>query len=276
MQQLIRTETPSAGIARIVLSRPEKRNAQNPAMLHQLDAAFSAAVADDAVRVIILAADGPDFSSGHDLSEPVRVEDGQQRGCCGGFGLPGVEGYWEVERELFVNLCERWRNIPKPTIAQVQGRVIAGGLMLVWPCDLVVAGDDATFSDPVVAFGVNGVELFRHPFEMGSRRAKEMLFTGEAITAAEAHAMGMVNRVVPAADLEAATLALAERIAARPTMGLRLAKESVNRAEDRMGMTDTVHAAHSLHMLGHSHNLNTHGGWVDPAGARVIRESSKR
>ena len=106
--------------------------------------------------------------------------------------------------EIYLEMCERWRNLSKPTIAQVQGRVIAGGLMLVWPCDLVVASDDATFSDPVVAFGVNGVEYFRHPFEVGSRRAKEWLFTGDDITAAEAHAIGMVNKVVPAAELGSA------------------------------------------------------------------------
>ena len=148
--------------------------------------------------------------------------------------------------------------------------------MLVWPCDLVVASDDTLFSDPVVAFGVNGVEYFRHPFEMGSRRAKEMLFTGDDVTAADALAVGMVNRVVPRAELEAATLALAGRIAARPSMGLKLAKQAVNQAEDRMGVTDSVWTAHSLHVLGHAHNLHTHGVLVDPAGARVIRESNRR
>ena len=276
MQTFIREESPAPGVARIVLDRSDKRNAQNSALLYELDAAFSRAAADDTVKVIILAAEGPDFSAGHDLSEPIVVPSEGPRGCCGGFGLPGIEGWWQTEREVFVGLCERWRNIPKPTIAQVQGRVIAGGLMLVWPCDLVVSSDDALFSDPVVAFGVNGVEYFRHPFEMGARRAKEMLFTGDDITASEAHAMGMVNRVVPRGELESVTLALAVRIAQRSSMGLRLAKESVNRAEDRMGVTDVVHSAHSLHVLGHSHNLNTHGILVDPDGARVIRESKKK
>ena len=272
---LIRTENPAPRVRRIVLARPEKRNAQNSALLYELDAALTAAAADDSVAVIILSADGPDFSSGHDLSEGFTVPQDGQRGCCGGFGLPGIEGWWQTEREVFVGLCERWRNIPKPTIAQVQGRVIAGGLMLVWPCDLVVASDDARFSDPVVAFGVNGVEYFRHPFEMGSRRAKEMLFTGEDMSAADALSVGMVNRVVPLGELESATLALAERIAARPSMGLTLAKQAVNQAEDRMGVTDSVWTAHSLHVLGHAHNLNVHGILVDPAGAKVIRDSNK-
>lgn len=273
---LIRTENPAPKVRRIVLSRPEKRNAQNSSMLYELDSAFAEAAADDSVAVIILAADGPDFSSGHDLSEDFTVPtDGPRAGCCGGFGLPGIEGWWQTEREVFVGLCERWRNIPKPTIAQVHGRVIAGGLMLVWPCDLVVASDDTRFSDPVVAFGVNGVEYFRHPHEMGARRAKEMLFTGGDVTAPDAFAMGMVNRVVPRADLESATLALAERIAARPSMGLKLAKQAVNQAEDRMGVADSVWTAHSLHVLGHSHNLNVHGALVDPAGAKVIRDGNK-
>lgn len=272
---LIRTENPAPKVRRIVLARPEKRNAQNSALLYELDAALTAAAADDSVAVIILSADGPDFSSGHDLSEGFTVPQDGQRGCCGGFGLPGIEGWWQTEREVFVGLCERWRNIPKPTIAQVQGRVIAGGLMLVWPCDLVVASDDARFSDPVVAFGVNGVEYFRHPFEMGSRRAKEMLFTGEDMSATDALSVGMVNRVVPLGELESATLALAERIAARPSMGLTLAKQAVNQAEDRMGVTDSVWTAHSLHVLGHAHNLNVHGILVDPAGAKVIRDSNK-
>lgn len=276
MSDLIRYETPADRIARIVLNRPDKRNAQNGELLYALDDAFSRAAADDSVAVVILAAEGPDFSSGHDLSSPLAVDADGPRGCCGGFGLPGIEGWWATEREIFVGLCERWRNIPKPTIAQVQGRVIAGGLMLVWPCDLVVASDDATFSDPVVAFGVNGVEYFRHPFEVGSRRAKEWLFTGDDITAAEAHAIGMVNRVVPSAELASATLELAQRIAQRPSMGLKLAKQAVNQAEDRMGITDSMWTAHSLHVLGHAHNLHTHGILVDPSGAAVIRNSKKK
>lgn len=276
MSDFIRYETPADRVARIVLNRPDKRNAQNGELLYALDDAFTRAAADDSVAVVILAAEGPDFSSGHDLSSPIVVDADGPRGCCGGFGLPGIEGWWATEQEIFVGLCERWRNIPKPTIAQVQGRVIAGGLMLVWPCDLVVASEEATFSDPVVAFGVNGVEYFRHPFEVGLRRAKEWLFTGDDITAAEALAFGMVNRVVPRDELESATLALAQRIAERPSMGLKLAKQALNQTEDRMGVTDSVWTAHSLHMLGHAHNLHLHGSLVDPAGAAVIRNSKKK
>jgi enoyl-CoA hydratase len=272
----IRTEHPTPSVARIVLNRPEKRNAQNSDLLYELDDAFSACAADHDVKVIILGAEGPDFSSGHDLTDPPTVHADGPRTCCGGWEAPGIEGWWATEREVFVGLCDRWRNIPKVTIAEVHGQVIAGGLMLVWPCDLVVAAEDTLFSDPVVAFGVNGHEYFRHPFEMGARRAKEALFTGRDITAAEAHSWGMVNRVVPLADLQSATLELAATIASRPMMGLTLAKQAVNQAEDRMGVADTISAAHSLHVLGHAHNLHTYGIVVHPDGAKVIRASRRR
>jgi enoyl-CoA hydratase len=270
-ESFITVERPASDIARIVLNRPEKRNAQNSALLYQLDDAFTAAAADNDVKVIILAAQGPDFSSGHDLSEPFTVHEDGPRSCCGGWDSPGIEGGWETERELFVGLCNRWRNLQKVTIAQVHGRVIAGGLMLVWPCDLVVASDDATFSDPVVAFGVNGHEFFRHPFEMGARRAKEALFTGRDISADEAFQWGMVNRVVPREQLEQETLNLAAVIALRPMMGLKLAKLSVNQAEDRMGVSDTVANAHSLHVLGHANNLHMHKSFIDPSGISLVR-----
>ena len=178
------------------------------------------------------------------------------------------------EHEIYLGMCWRWRNLPKPTIASVHGRTIAGGLMLVWVCDLVVASEDATFSDPVVAFGVNGVEYFAHPWELGVRKAKELLFTGEAIGAEEARMLGMVNRVVARDSLEAETLALAEKIASRPGMGLKLAKQSVNQAQDAQGLWAALQAAMSLQQLGHSHNMQLHGIPVDPNGAKVIRDEA--
>jgi enoyl-CoA hydratase len=173
-------------------------------------------------------------------------------------------------------LCWRWRNLPKPTIAEVQGKVIAGGLMLVWVCDLIVAADNAEFSDPVVAFGVNGVEYFAHPWEVGVRKAKEMLFTGEAISADEAKQLGMVNHVVPAQDLAARTRELAEHIARRPSMGLKLAKQSVNQMQDAQGLWTALQGAMSLQQLGHANNHQVHGMGVDPAGAQIIRDQAKR
>jgi enoyl-CoA hydratase len=179
-----------------------------------------------------------------------------------------------TEAEMYVGLCWRWRNIPKPTIAQVQGKVIAGGLMLVWPMDLVVCSEEATFADPVVAFGMNGHEYFTHPFEAGARLAKEMLFTGRAITADEALRHGMVNEVVPRDRLESRTLELAEHIARRPMIGLTLAKQSVNHALDAMGMYTALQSAFGLHHVGHNHNLRLFDSLVDPSGLQVIRDEA--
>jgi enoyl-CoA hydratase len=272
--QHIRYEQPAERVARIVLARAEAANAQDYTMLSELNAAFDRAAHDDSVRVIILAADGKHFSSGHDLRAGTDMSDIEPVGtwCC--FGADGGEGYMATEAEMYVGLCWRWRNISKPTIAQVQGKVIAGGLMLVWPMDLVVCSEDATFADPVVAFGVNGHEYFTHPFEAGARLAKEMLFTGRPITADEAYRHGMVNRVVPRDELEAETLALAEHIARRPSFGLTLAKQSVNNTLDAMGMYTAIQSAFGLHHVAHNHNMRLYDRLVDPAGVQVIRDEA--
>lgn len=273
---LIRYEQPATGVARIVLNRGDVGNAQNKALIYALNDAFDRAAHDDAIRVIILAAEGRHFSTGHDMRDRSAIADFEPIGNWGGFSLPGAEGHMSFEYELYLNMCWRWRNLPKPTIAAVQGKVIAAGLMLMWVCDLVVATEDASFSDPVVAFGVNGVEYFAHPWEVGVRKAKEMLFTGEAINAEDARMLGMVNRVVPAAELQSQTLELAAHIAQRPSIGLKLAKQSVNQMQDAQGMWTALQAAMSLQQLGHAHNRIVHGYPADPAGAEVIREQARK
>lgn len=271
----IQYDVPADGVARITLTRPEAANAQDYLMLSELNSAFDVAAGDDNVRVIILAAEGRHFSSGHDLASPhPDMGEFPTVGTQCHFDAPGAEGYMAREAEMYLGLCWRWRNLAKPTIAQVQGKVIAGGLMLVWPMDLIVAADDATFSDPVVAFNVNGIEYFAHPFEAGTRLAKEMLFTGRPIGADELLARGMVNRVVPREELEKATLDLASHIAKRPMFGLTLAKQSVNQAVDSMGMYSALQAAFSLHHVGHSHNMEVHGRRIDPSGIDVIRSEA--
>jgi enoyl-CoA hydratase len=272
----IRYDRPSERVARITLARADTRNAQDRKMLYEINAALDVAMHDDDVRVVILAADGPHFSSGHHLGDTSKVGDhGPPVMGVGGYDLPGAEGYMAQEQEVFLGFCWRWRNLPKPTIAQVQGKVIAGGLMLVWPCDLIVASEDAQFSDPVVAFGVNGHEFFVHAYEVGHRKAKEMLFTGDAIGAAEAKTLGMVNHVVKREDLERFTLELAEKIGRRPSIGLKLAKMSVNQSLDAQGMWTAVQSAFGLHHLGHTHALALHGVRVDPAGAQMIRDGAR-
>lgn len=279
---MIRRDDPLPGVARITLARPDTRNAQDKRLLYELNDAFDAAAQDDDVKVIILAADGPHFSAGHDLhdfevvsSRPEnRISGHTPVGCWGGFDLPGIEGWMAMEEEVFLGLCWRWRNLPKPTIAQVQGKAIAGGLMLVWVCDLIMAADDAEFSDPVVAFGMNGHEFFVHAWELGARRAKEMLFASTTVTAREAHQLGMVNHVVPLEDLERATLELAERIARQPSIGLKLSKQSVNQSLDAQGQWTALQAAFSIHETGHAHNMIRHGIPVDPAGVEAVRSLS--
>lgn len=273
----IRYDVPAAGVGRITLARADKANAQDRTMLYEIDAAFGAAMQDVDIKVVVLAADGKHFSAGHDLvdSMPVAEAGGPVTGA-GGFDEPGPHGHFATEQEIYLGLCWRWRNLPKPTIAQVQGKVIAGGLMLVWPMDLVVASEDATFSDPTVAFGVNGHEYFTHAWELGARKAKEMLFRGHGLTAGECLALGMINHVVPRDQLESFTLELASEIAERPAMGLKLAKLAVNQSLDAQGQWTALRAALGLHHLGHAHARVLHGIPVDPSGAEVVRRMNKR
>ncbi len=271
----IRYDVPAERVARITLARAEAANAQDYLLLSELNEAFDVAARDPEIRVIVLAADGKNFSSGHDLRDRTDINELPTIGTQCHFDAPGAEGYMAKEAEMYVGLCWRWRNIAKPTIASVQGKVIAGGLMLVWPMDLIVCSEDATFSDPVVALGVNGHEYFVHPYEAGARLAKDMLFTGRAIGAAEALQHGMVNRVVPRDQLEIETLALASHIAKRPMFGLTLAKQSVNNSLEAMGMYTAIQSAFGLHHVGHSHNrLKFNGSYVDPEGVAVIRNEA--
>lgn len=238
-------------VARVTLNRPDARNAQNRQMTYELNDALTRAAFDDEVKVIVLDAAGPHFSSGHDLRDRGEYEL-QPIGIWGGMGKGGAEGLMAFEEEVYLNMCRRWQQLPKPTIAQVHGKTIAGGLMLMWVCDLIVASEDATFTDLTVDFGVNGVEWFAHPWEMGIRKAKEMLFTGEPVTAQEAYNLGMVNHVVERDELGTFTMELAQKIAKRPSFSLKLAKMSCNQALDAQGFWTAQQAAFNLQHLGHT------------------------
>jgi enoyl-CoA hydratase len=172
-------------------------------------------------------------------------------------------------------MCRRWREIPKPTIAMVQGACVAGGLMLAWVCDLVVAADDAFFADPVVRMGIPGVEYFAHPWVMGPRFAKEFLFLGERVGATRALELGMVNRVVPRSDLNDATMDIANRIARMPRLGLALAKKAVNQAEDLMGLHAGMDATFGLHHLAHAHNAEVGTDALAGHDARSMRDAAR-
>ncbi|OBF76875.1 enoyl-CoA hydratase [Mycobacterium sp. 852002-51613_SCH5001154] len=257
-EELVSYETLDEGrIARIWLNRPDAHNAQSRGLLVQLDEAFLRAEADDTVRVVILAARGRNFSAGHDLGSELAIAERSQLPSFrinGGTRDPIAEKiYLQEWHYFFQNTC-RWRDLRKITIAQVQGNAISAGLMLIWACDLIVAADNAKFSDVVaVRLGMPGVEYYAHPWEFGPRKAKELLLTGDALDADEAYRLGMVSKVFPVDELADKTLEFARRIADRPTMAALLVKDSVNAASDAMGFTEALRHAFHIHELGHAH-----------------------
>ena len=206
-------------------------NAQDSTLIDEIDAAFDLADADDAVRVVILAGAGKHFSSGHDL-----------KALVGGDGAdPWVamretpEGKFQHEKTMYFDRCLRIHDFRKPTIAAVQGSCVAAGLMLAAMCDLIVAADDAVFSNPVLRLTGAGVELLVEPWELGIRKAKEFLLTGDTIDAQEAWRLGLVNRVVPRAELAAAARELADRIALVPPVTAQTVKDTLNQTGDPDG-----------------------------------------
>ena len=256
----------------ITMNRPRYHNAQNSAMTYALDAAFYQAAADDEAKVVVLAGAGKHFSAGHDIGTPGRDIDRSFDRHAGLWwdhvGKDGAEGRYARESEVYLGMCRRWRELPKPSIAMVHGACIAGALMLAWCCDLIMAADDAFFADPVVKMGIPGVEYFAHPFVMGPRAAKEFLFTGDRVPAERAYQLGMVNRVVPREQLESETMALAGRIAEMPRLGLALTKKAVNQVEDIMGLQTGMDSVFGLHHLAHAHNAEVTG---DPLGGQTIK-----
>jgi enoyl-CoA hydratase len=247
-------------IVRIMLNRPEARNAQNRGMLVELDDAFLRAEADDDVRVVILGGVGPLFSSGHDMGSKVSMAeilpgpDQHPTRRINGATRKGAESLMLQEWHYFFENTRRWRNLRKITIGQAHGDVYAAALMLLWACDLIVAADDTRFADVVgTRLGMCGVEYFAHPWELGPRKAKELLLTGDAIDAHEAHALGMVSKVFPPDDLGDRTVELARRIARVPTMSALLIKEAVNQSVDNMGFYNALNACFTLHELNHAH-----------------------
>ncbi|MFT5608181.1 MAG: enoyl-CoA hydratase [Parvicella sp.] len=265
-------------IAIVTMDRPEYNNAQNSQMTYALDKAFQLATNDDDVKVIILAGNGKHFSAGHDIGTPGRDVDKtfeRTQLWYDHVNKPGGEFLYAREQEVYLGMCRRWRDLPKPTIAMVQGACVAGGLMLAWVCDLIIADDKAFFSDPVVRMGIPGVEYFAHVHELNPRIAKEFLFTGDRMPAERAYQMGMVNRVVPAASLREATFNMAERIAQMPRMGLQLTKQVINNAEDLMGKRSTMDMAFGLHHFAHVHNEAISGDRLGGFDAKAMAKANK-
>ncbi|MEE1793280.1 enoyl-CoA hydratase [Streptomyces sp. BE308] len=263
-------------VAYVTLNRPRYRNAQNSAMTYALDAAFYRAAEDGEVRAVVLAGAGDHFSAGHDIGTPQRdahLPFERRAGLWWDHSdKTGAESRFARESEVYLGMCRRWRELPKPVVASVQGACVAGGLMLAWICDLIVASEDAFFADPVVRMGIPGVEYFAHPWVMPPRIAKEFLFTGDRMSARRAYEVGMVNRVVERAELAERTHELALRIAEMPRLGLALTKRAVNQAEDLQGLHSGLDSVFGLHHLAHAHNAETA---ADPLGGMDVAAMKK-
>ncbi|MER7311790.1 enoyl-CoA hydratase [Streptomyces halstedii] len=263
-------------VATVTMNRPDYRNAQNSAMTYALDRAFYRAAGDGEVKTVVLAGAGKHFSAGHDIGTPERdahLPFDRRAGLWWDHSdKAGAESRFARESEVYLGMCRRWRELPKPVIASVQGACVAGGLMLAWVCDLIVASEDAFFADPVVRMGIPGVEYFAHPWVMPPRVAKEFLYTGDRMDARRAYEVGMVNRVVPREELADRTRELALRIAEMPRLGLALTKRAVNQAEDLQGLHTGLDSVFGLHHLAHAHNAETA---PDALGGMDIRAMKK-
>ena len=258
-------ELDDKSIVRIMLNRPNQRNAQNRGLLVELDEAFLRAEADDQVRVVILGGAGTMFSSGHNMgskdsiAERAGGENEHPSMSINGGTRAGAENRMLQEWHYFYQNTLRWRNLRKITIAQVHGNVFSAGLMLMWACDLIVAAENTEFADVVGhRLGMCGMEFFAHPWEFGPRRAKELMLTGDSIGAEEAHQIGMVSKIFPEAEMSEKTLEMARRIARLPTMAALMIKESVNQSVDNMGFQNALQACFTIHQLNHSHWAEIH------------------
>ena len=276
----VRYETDGA-VAYIIMDRPRFNNAQNSQMTYALDAAFRRATDDDAIRAIVLKGEGKHFSAGHDIGTPGRdvtaswdrvhlVPDHTNK--------PAAEFLYTREHEVYIGMCRRWRDIPKPTIAAVQGACIAGGLMLAWVCDIIVATDDAFFQDPVGRMGIPGVEYFAHGFELPPRIAKEFILLGDRMPAERAYQFGMVNRLSTRATLDADVKAIADELATRSRLGNWLTKQALNHVEDLRGKRTATDAHFHMHHFAHAQNdmiaKNSLGGLDAKSMAAANKEAA--
>ena len=211
----------------ITLNRPRYRNAQGYRMLDEIDAAFELARADDDIRVVIVRGSGGVFSTGHDLGTPEGMAYRQALGA-----KPGIQTYDQFKK-YNLDLLLKWRNFPKPTVAMVEGYCIYAGWMLAAAMDVIFAADSAEFLGGFVEYNTI-------PWDIGVRRAKELVFESRFITAEEAARYGLVNRVLPSAELELQTFAWARRVAENSPETLRMAKIQMNKSQDAQGFTNAV------------------------------------
>ena len=268
------------GVAWITMNRPGFNNAQNGQMTYALDDAFQRATNDDLVKCIVLAGNGKHFSAGHDIGTPGRDlhhEFDKRLMFAPHTNKPAAELLYTREQEQYLGMCRRWRDVPKPTIAMVQGACIAGGLMLAWVCDLIVASEDAFFQDPVnPLMGIPGVEYFAHAYELPPRVAKEFLLLGERMPASRAYDFGMVNKVVPRDELRAATEVWAKKLAGQGRLGNWLTKQAVNHVEELRGKRAAMDAVFHMHHFAHAQNDMVTGDSIGGVSGKSAAAENKK
>jgi enoyl-CoA hydratase len=245
-------------VARLTLDRPRYRNAQSRLLLEQLDDCFNRAVEDTEVRVIVLRGEGDHFSAGHDLGTPEELADREQRPI-----QEGLRGRYKRSWDSNIDKTMRWRNLPKPTIAAVQGYCIFGGWIIASAMDLIFAADDARFLPSMFQY-------FSVPWDLGARKTKEILFEGRFVTAEEALELGFVSRVVPRADLDDEVMAYAQRVAQNDPFQLRMIKLAVNQAQDAQGYTTAIRGAFQNYLLGSLAGRDPAAVNVDTGGKRRL------
>jgi enoyl-CoA hydratase len=263
----------------VTLNRPRYKNSQNGQLLYALDAAFRQATDDDDVRVIVLGGEGNHFSAGHDIGTPGRdVGSSFERVHLfpDHVNKPKAEFLYTREQEAYLGMCRRWKQMPKPVIAMVQGGCIAGGLMLAWIADLIVASDDAFFQDPVLLMGIPGVEYWAHPFELPPRIAAEFLLLGERMSAQRAEQFGMVNRVVPRDQLREECARIAEALAKKSGLGIWLTKQAIALAEDLRGKRTAMDSVYHMHHFAHAQNDLTVGSSIASMDSKAMAAANKK
>lgn len=267
------------GVAWVMLNRPQYHNAQNYRLLGQLDDAFKRAVEDDAVKVIVLGGEGKHFSAGHDIGTPEKDSNMPRLRTSmwwDHLNKGGAERQYVLEQDGYLGLCRRWQDIPKPMIAMVQGACIAGGLMLAWVCDLIVASEDAFFQDPVQRMAQPGVEYFAHAFELPPRVARELLLLGRRMPAQRAYQFGMVNDIFPRETLREEVAKMAAEIGQHERFGLALTKQAFNFVEDLRGKRQAMDGVFHMHHLAHAHNQLMTGNLVGGLDAKAMAASNKK
>ncbi|MGH9559209.1 MAG: enoyl-CoA hydratase/isomerase family protein [Bryobacteraceae bacterium] len=222
-----------AGVARITLNRPEKRNALNPELIQALTDALARSAADENIRVVLLTGAGRDFCSGADLAGLDQTAD------------QGVLAHLESARAL-ANVFLAMRHHPRPVIAAVRGRALAGGCGLATACDLILATESAQFGYPEVKIGfVPAIVMAILRRSVSEKRAFELIATGEVISAEQAHAVGLINRVYPDTDFEASVEDYVAALASKPASAVALGKNLLYHID---GMTFEAALEAGIHM----------------------------